>query len=226
MNANHRIRLAASSRQGLSILVAVLLLSVGCSKSENGTGPDEPTAAEDLAAGWTAFEAHDYVTARTRFGSAISKDATLADAYNGLGWCQAILNNLSPAATAFQDGLTRDSTLIDAVAGLAFVYRDLPNLDQAILRGEAVPTANASWQFSHMTSVNSRDVRVVIAQAYFLKGEANFSESQAQVDALDPTNGLNPGNSSTWLVGGTLYNTYAEALLMKIEELAATEATP
>ncbi len=231
MRTTLRIRLAASFRKGVTIVApALLLLAVGCSSEENGTGPGTTTAAEDLAAGWSAFEAGNYTTARTNFQSAINKNDTLADAYSGLGWSQAMLGNLSLAATAFEDGLTEDSGLIDAAAGLAFVYRDhpspVPDLDQAIAHAQAVITANASWLFAHMTSVDVDDLRVVMAQSYFRKGEASFSNAQAQVDLLDPSNGLDPGNSATWIVGGTTYNAYAEALLMKIEELAAAESTP
>lgn len=211
---------------GVALPVVLLLLAIGC--SGKGTGP-QTTAAADLAAGWSAFEAGQYTRARSHFLSAINKDGSLADAYSGLGWSHALLDSLGSAAIAFQNGLNRDADLTDAHAGFAVVSRDLSgnqsDLDQAIASAQAVITADAGWRFSHMTSVDYLDMHLIMAQSYYRKGGSSFSDAQAQVDILESELGLgsgpDPADPGTWVVAGVTYATYAEALLMRIEEIAS-----
>ena len=208
---------------GAGALIAALLLTA-CGK-DKGTDSGT-TAAEETADGWVDFAAGSYTAARTHFLAAISRDDGFADAYNGLGWSQAFLNNLSEAVTAFNNAKTNGLTTPDADAGLAVVYRDLPNYPLAVTSAQAVLTANPSYVFSRLTSLNYEDMRLIMAQAYYRQGEDLFDEAQAQLNILDPANGLNPGNAATWVVDSVTYGTYAEALLMALESVAATLGTP
>ena len=172
--------------------------------------------------GWSEFETGAYNDALPYFNAAVELDANHADAYSGIGWSQAMLGSLSESATAFQTAGTYGLTTQDANAGLAVVYRDLPSLTNAISRASSVITNEPSYVFSHCTSIDYQDMHLVMAQCHFRLGEANFPDAQAQVDILDPDNGLDPDTPGTWVVDGQAYQTYAEALLMEIESLEAS----
>ena len=71
----------------------------------------------------------------------------------------------------------------------------------------------------HMTTIDWRDMRLLLAQCWFRLGEEWFDEAQAQVDILDPANGLDPSDPATWSVGGTTFDSYGAALMTAIMEL-------
>jgi tetratricopeptide (TPR) repeat protein len=221
MNATIPIRPRRTARplQGLLplLIAAALLAAPGCSKSGPGS-----RAAEETALGWTAWEAGDYTTARTHFLSALGEEADYTEAHLGLGWSHAFLGSLPQAVTALTNALAGDPITADPQAGLAIVLRDLPDLDGAITAADAALSITPAWSFSHRTSIDWKDLRLVLAQCYFRKGSATFTQAQAQLDLLDPDNGLDPAQSATWTVGGIDYDTYAEALLMAIEAVEAT----
>lgn len=172
--------------------------------------------------GWSEFESASYDTAVTYFNNALGLDSNHADASSGLGWSKALLGFLSEAVTALQTANSLGLTTQDANAGLAVVYRDLPNLESAISHAGTVVGNEPSYSFSHRPSIDYKDMHLVMAQCYYRQGEASFPDAQAQVDILYQNNGLDPDTPSTWVVGGQTYQTYAEALLMKIEELEAS----
>ena len=82
-----------------------------------------------------------------------------------------------------------------------------------------VVTDDPDWVFSHLTSIDYRDMHLLLAQCYFRMGEAWFDEAQARVDILDPANGLNPAVPGTWSGGGVTFSTYGAALMTAIMEL-------
>lgn len=200
----------------LPVALALLLLAAGCSKGGAGS-----RAPEETELGWAAWEAGEYSTARGHFLTALSEDDGYADAHHGLGWAQAFLGSLAEAVTAYTDAKTEGLSTPDPDAGLAVVLRDLPDLDGAIASALDALGASPAWSFSHRPSIDWRDLRLILAQCYFRKGPGTYDEAQAQVDILDPGNGLAPGSPASWTVGETTYDTYAEALLMAIEALEA-----
>ena len=215
IGARYRVR----GRGSIALVGLLLLLAAACSDSSSGP---ETTAAEELSEGWVDFEAGRFSQATEHFQSAVNKDGSLADAHNGLGWSRAMQENLSGAVTALENALDGGLSTPDADAGLAVVYRDTPNYSQAISHAQDVITASPTYVFSHRTSIDYRDMHLVMAQSYYRLGESNFVLAQAQVDILDPANGLDPLDSGTWVVNSIVYATYAEALLKKIEELETT----
>jgi tetratricopeptide (TPR) repeat protein len=221
MSATIPIRPRRRSRplQGLLPLLTAtaLLVAAGCSKSGPGS-----RAPEETALGWTAWEAEDYTIARSHFLTALSEEADYADAHHGLGWAHAFLGSLSLAVTALTNAQADGLTTADPYAGLAFVLRDLPDLDGAIAAAGAALGITPTWSFIHRPSIDWKDLRLVLAQCYFRKGSATFAQAQAQLDLLDPGNGLDPALPATWTVEGVDYDTYAEALLMAIEAVEAT----
>ena len=216
-----RFRSQSSRGYRLSALLLLLTLTVVACE-ETGTGG--ATAAEKIALGWTAFEAGDFTVAFSRFNEAVSIEPLNAEAHHGTGWARLMRGELSQARSSLDAANTNGLASTDATAGLAIVYRDLPDLTLAISRAGVVLAASTSWSFSHRTSIDWKDMRLVIAQCSYRLGEDHFDEAQAELDILDTDNGLDPADSGTWIVGSTTYDTYAEALLMAIEALESTIA--
>jgi tetratricopeptide (TPR) repeat protein len=196
--------------------VALIAFASGCSKGGPGNH-----AVEETDLGWAAWEAEDYTEARTHFLTAVSEDPNYADAHHGLGWAHAFLGSLPQAVTALTNARVKGLTTADPYAGLAIVLRDLPDLDGAIAAANAALDLAPTWSFVHRTSIDWKDLGLVLAQCYYRKGSATFAQAQAQLDLLDPDNGLDPAQPATWTVGEQSYNTYAEALLMAIEAVEA-----
>ncbi len=213
-----RNRTMSTGTRCLPLLLLLLFMMTAC--EESGTGG--PTAAEKVSEAWTAFEAGDITSAFSLFNEAISLNPVYAEAHHGMGWVRLLRGELSHARSAFNSAKTNGLSGVDADAGLALVYRDLPDLSLAISSARTALAASSSWSFSHRNSIDWQDLRLVIAQCSYRLGESTFDDAQAELDILDPDNGLDDSVSSSWVVGGITYDTYAEALLMAIEALEAT----
>jgi tetratricopeptide (TPR) repeat protein len=167
--------------------LVVLLFSLsmcvlaGCS---NGGDTEELTASELAAKGWEAYAAKDYPTALARFNESVSKDASYADAYNGLGWTASQLNDLPAAVTHFSAGIARSATLLDLRAGIAFVYNAQKNYLSSAQRGLEVIQTNPTWVFMRDRSVSASDVRLLLAADYF--AVADYANALQQVQILSP----------------------------------------
>jgi hypothetical protein len=170
-----------------------------------------------LEEAWNYFQIGQFDEAIDFFTSAIALNPQLADAYHGLGWCYGNTGSLTSAVTNFRSALSYDSQLIDAHAGLAFVYSALEDYDNVVVEALIVIGADAYYVFQHDTAVTIADIRLLLAQSYFFTQQ--YSEAQAQVDLLNPSNGLDPGDPNSWVVEGVRYQTYQEALLAEIMRL-------
>lgn len=203
------------------ISIALLIAAAACEKKTTDTGPD---VEELISLGWEAFEAGDMESAYTYFYDAIAADSDDPEARHGMGWIQLMESDLEAALSAFDRAQYFELQHFGAEVGLAIVYRDLPEYSFAITSANTVLGSIPAYVFPHMTSVDWKDLRLIVAQCSYRLGESYFDDAQAEVDILDPDNGLDPSSSSTWVVGGVTYATYAEALLMAIEALADTIA--
>ncbi len=182
----------------------------------------EPTsAAYATSLGWAAFTAGEYTDALLEFQIALNLNENYTEAYLGRGWTHLLRDDLSNARVQLQAAIAKGLTTVDADAGLAVAFRGVPDLPSAISHALTVVTGDPDWEFSHLTSIDYRDMHLLLAQCYFRQGEEWFDEAQAQVDILDPANGLDPADSGSWSVGGESYGTYGAALMTAIMELEA-----
>ena len=109
----------------------------------------------------------------------------------------------------------------DAFAGRAATALAASENLLAIASAESTLARDHVYEFSRHDKYNWRDLRLIMAQAYFAL--AQYSDAQAQVDILDPDNGLDPADSESWVVDGQTHLTYEAALAMEIEWLRSTE---
>lgn len=170
----------------MRIILLLTILSIGfggCQKSSTGT---DETASQLTTEGWAAYAARDYATAITKFTDATNQDASYADAYNGLGWTYAKQDKPQSAVSDFTTGLTKSANNAEMNAGLAFAYNAEKNYAQSIAAGLAVLGANASWQFSHDTSITFTDIHLLLAEDYFSQSSPDYAQSLAEVRVVDP----------------------------------------
>lgn len=193
-------------------LIAVAASFVGCSSSDT---PTEPPTKSSLEKAWGHFEAGEYSDAISSFRSAVDEDGSLTDGYNGLGWSFAFSGMLDSASGHLSTAVSQNADLIAPLACLSAVRLAQGDYDDAITRANEALSIDGSWVFSHRGSIDYRDMHLILAEAYFRQGESSFPDAQAQVDILDPVNGLDPNDSQTW----SGYPTYSAALLKVIQTL-------
>ena len=188
-----------------SACVACLLIAFGCG-GDGGGGPSD-TAASLTAAGWALFEQGEYEAAIEKFDAALNLDATYADAYNGLGWSNAKLDDLTESLLSFGMCILNDNTMADPYAGCTPVYRDYEfpaaalaedttaHFDSALAFAQEALSRDADYEFSHDETFNWEDIHLIMAQSYFGKGE--FLSAKAEVELLGYEGTLDP-ESTTW----------------------------
>jgi Flp pilus assembly protein TadD len=185
------------------MLALVLIAATGC------TG----WALDSAEQGWSDFEAGDYEDARTNFEDALTWDITYADAYNGLGWCDLLEDKLSDASTNFSSATSYDAFLTDASAGGSLAATELGNHQNAVDYANDVINSNASYQFSHYSSVTIEDIRLAKAKSAAALGD--FDTALAEVQAIESGFSADPSTAEG-----------QAAILARIEELITEYGGP
>lgn len=207
----------------LALCLTVSLLFTGC----GGGGGEEPGPDVQalLTQAWTSFTAGDFAAAKAKFQEALAIDPALLEGTLGVGWSSAFLVDLTAAEAALAGVAATPVTAANAEfvraaqAGLAVVRLALDDNADAVAAGLALLAADPDWAFEFRASVNADDVRLAVAEASVAQGD--FVQAQAQLDALDPDNGLVWDVPGSWVVGGVSYDTYETAV---VQALMAVEA--
>jgi hypothetical protein len=171
--------------------------TTGCGDgdSNNGTTPTDPSYADFVARGWTAFTAGDYTDAEGHFQDAVDLDAARADGHSGLGWTSLRMDDPASADLSFAAGSTGagdTAVLADMFAGWAFASNalkdpagvDLTNYSQSNAHAAAALDVDTDWSFTHGPGLDRGDLVVLRAENFFALGE--FAESLTEVQLLDP----------------------------------------
>lgn len=206
----------------LCLTVLLLMASINCGKS---TKP-EKSAEEFTAEGWRLFEADDFAGAKPNFSQALARDINFADAYNGRGWCNLFLDLEDEAISDFDTANAKGLSKPDANVGLSAIYVGCQEFTKAITNAKTALFMDSTYQFSHKTSIDYLDLHLILAQAYYGIGGAYLDSAQQEVDYLNPDNNLDPAQSTTWIVNGVTYVSYAEALLKEIQRLEESIGEP
>ncbi|MBU1700447.1 MAG: hypothetical protein KJ970_01040 [Candidatus Eisenbacteria bacterium] len=204
-------------------LGAVLFLT-GCG-GDDGGGPTEPgtSASEYTSQGWTIFEQGNYSDALARFSSAISKDASYGPAYVGQGWSHLMLSSFGSASSSFNNAIAHGATGADAYGGKGATLLGLQSADlaQAVSAAQTARAHSPSFVFDHRTSFNVNDLYLVEGCAF--AGQALYNSALVAANAIAPS-GIVSTNSSTWMVNGVTYSTYAKAVLAYLMKMSEQEA--
>ena len=173
----------------LMISFFTLAIFCGCGKDK---GPTKLTASELIDQGWIKFEAGNFSGASGDFSAAIALDST-ATSYTGLlglGWAELRQSHGGLAEIAFLKYLSKVSVSNDAKAGLALAYLADTKFEDAIASANAVLLSNSGWTFSHASSINHLDLKLVIVQSFY---ETADYEQSLEAIKLYFDSAFNPG---------------------------------
>lgn len=168
------------------IVGAILLLPLSCAKKEV-IKPEE--AAKFTAEGWNLFEAGKLSQAVDKFNQALGKDPHFTDAYNGRGWCKALLKDYQDAEQDWLIATGIDPGLLEPYAGLALLYNAINEYNSCITAAQMVLSQAPDFVFSHnfgTLRVDAKVLRLVLAQSLFYMGQ--YEAARDQLDLLDPDN--------------------------------------
>ncbi len=169
--------------------------------------------------GWTQFESGKYSDSRQSFNNAMNKarvhvayDSIYGESMHGRGWA-ALFNTASNnnALAAYNDFVATakdynnkvsDVSLLDCLAGKAIsgvlIGSSVERYQSVVSAATAVLSESQYYEFSHKGSVNHKDVRMALIQAYYYLG--NYKEAAKHMDILDPSNAPHPTNAALLLV--------------------------
>jgi tetratricopeptide (TPR) repeat protein len=191
--------MGVSRRYWLIAFVAVWALGCG---GGNGLGPkdlqqQETKLRDRLPLDWDLYNAGSYTDAIAAFTATLTKAEALQDqpevqrevkseAYDGIGWTYFRQQDLASAADAFRRSTTLNGQNTDAWVGWAGVslaqrqYNDvvqycLQALDRDTQYNSAYRTDTSERRLAH-DGVDSRHVRVMLAQAYVQLGRYSATE--------------------------------------------------
>ncbi len=196
----------------LAAFVAVIVLLDGCVN-----GPDDVVVlppADDyhtvVAEGWLEFGAGHYDNAVIAFDRAAEIDPTLSPAYLGLGWSYAVMDQMEISLPNIELAIEKNSESPDGYAAKAFVLLAQDEYEAAVeAAGEAIASGGEEYIFSQIPDVQTRNLRLLIAESYYATGQ--YTDAQIQVDILNPDNSLDQGS-----------RTYKQDLLLEMESLGPT----
>jgi tetratricopeptide (TPR) repeat protein len=180
----------------------------------------EATVGRLLTLAWAAFASGDFASARTDFVRVQGKAPANAEGWNGGGWSSLRIGDRTAARSDLEQCLALSPNHRDAAAGLAFVLAALGEKEASAGRClEVLGALGSSYVFAHDSTVNSTDLRVLLAQDYVHLQD--FESALEQVKILDPAVTLDPGLPETWGESPT----FEAALLSEIEALAWAAGT-
>ncbi|MFH0883060.1 MAG: hypothetical protein V2A56_08740 [bacterium] len=191
-------------RKNMSLLLAALLVFgisvVGCDR--NAVKPEDFDLTETvdymIQQGWVELQNGNPDVAVGRFSAAANADATSLEAYLGLGYAYALMNQPSVAMNNFGNvialapvlGYASDDVIFaETYAGMAAAYlaaSDYTNAIKYALLGEVIWEAKpASEQVHrHLEGFGLVDLRLICAEAYY--GDEQYDQALLVVDLVAP----------------------------------------
>lgn len=193
------------------ILLILLAILSGCVNGPDDVVTLPPADVYDtaVAVGWLGFEAGSYGDAVLTFDKAVEIDPALSQAYLGLGWSYAMLDQMDFALPNLDLAIERDAESPDGYAGKAFIHLARGEYESAIEAArQGIDFGGEDYVFIQIPDVQTRNLRLVMAESHYALGQ--HSDAQAQVDILNPDNNLDENN-----------RTYEQELLLEIENLGS-----
>ncbi len=208
------------------LMLMLLVVLTGCSSSSDDppTTPAVPdTPGEYTTRGWQYFESDHFSDGLADFEAALALDANYGEAFAGQGWCLFKLaqdtSGYDAAVAAFLAAVSHGETESYVVAGQAAarLAQGGTNLNLAYSLSMWFVGNDPSFVFDHQPSINGADMLVVAASAKAALGQ--MEDALYCADLLE-VSGIDPDVPSTWLVGGTSYNSFEAAVLAHIFQLS------
>ena len=155
--------------------------------------------------GWNQFENGQYDKSIQLFQEAMNKarihtayDSVYGESMHGRGWASLFnTGNVNHALVAYIDfsatikdysNTVSSASLLDCLAGKAIsgvlVGSTLDRYQSVVAAANDLLTQNLYYKFSHKSSVDHKDVRMALIQAYYYLG--NYKQAANNMDILDP----------------------------------------
>ena len=205
----------------LMVLVCLALSALMLSCGGDTPWSSWQRASEVNEDGWALYAEGDYAGAAIEFEAALEIEPAFTEALLGLAWCKSHDGEFEAALDDYDTVLASGEFETDAYAGRAAAALAATEASLAVASADSALSRSPSYEFGRHEEYNWRDLRLILAQAHFALGQ--YAYAQAEVDLLDPDNGLDPGDSETWVVDGLVHPTYEAALAMEIELLCSIE---
>ncbi len=183
-----------------TVLVGLLLGAVASCGGGTGVGGTLGSAESLTFEGWEAYKGVGYDRAEELFQNALGLDPNLSGAHNGLGWvnfnragqeeaADKRRQLLSRAESNFKQATDRNPNSADAWVGLAGVEVALGKWAAARDAANKALEEDERY-FSTHDNIDFRDVRLILAEAYYFLGEfegPSENNALAQLVKLDPS---------------------------------------
>lgn len=170
----------------LVLCAGLAFMLAGCSHDSDDV-PNDPTTVEILMEkGWTDFLGGDYSSAITRFRQILNRDATVTEAYVGLGWAYTYAGTFDKGLNNFIFAQARpdfDPYEAEVYAGLASNYAASDEDSIAVYYAQKALGVDPDWVFRMDADLTARDLNVLIAQSYF--NDRKYYYAKEQVNALE-----------------------------------------
>lgn len=208
---------------GALLLSLALTANLGCGKRDKVTPPEDLTTIQRVARGWQAFERGDFDAAISDFDRAVNDSASYGDAHLGRAWTR--LSRATSSADLGNAIASFDSAELLGFSGAeskggraaARLGQGGTSLPSAVLDARAALTANPTFSFSHRSSFDFRDLRLI--EAYAEAGQLEYSDALTAADLVSASN-IQEGNPSTWTVDGVTLPSFATAVLAHLQKLS------
>ncbi|MBH31807.1 MAG: hypothetical protein CMG71_07455 [Candidatus Marinimicrobia bacterium] len=195
------------SKISFILLMVLFFIATGCRKRVTATDADMSEY------GWVLYAEGKFLESNEWFISAVARDTTYKDGYNGQGWTYGKLGEVDSSIVRFEKGLAKalaDTTWDDQKllfsdpshdpakecrAGLTLAYHAQSSYGKAIENGlkflqsakdetyNASTTSTPQWSFSRDEKLNSRHIIWTVSSSYFSEGK--YSESQEYANKLN-----------------------------------------
>ncbi len=168
------------------VVFAFILVSCG-GGSGSPSEPDDPTAAELCATGWTQFESDNFTGAATSFQDAITTDSNYCEAYIGLAITRIRQDNFTDAKTQLTTAKTKSPTTNQSIAislGLSFVYVKENNATGIITELSGKITGTDTFDIGYGTGIDAVDIHNLLCEAYIMNRTLG-TEGGSAMNALD-----------------------------------------
>jgi tetratricopeptide (TPR) repeat protein len=166
-------------------IIQVFILTISITLFACSSDKNKINYADVISEAGESLTIGNYQEALTAFMEAQEMNPEGWEAYNGIGWCNLILDSLSESASSFSTGSTKPGAKADVFAGWAFVLNAQKDYSTSNSKSQMAISLDSSWTFTFGLGLSVSDLRVLRAANYFLLG--SYSQSKAEVVILNPT---------------------------------------
>ncbi|MBZ0263826.1 hypothetical protein K8I28_04085 [bacterium] len=183
------------------VLLVFMIFSgsfIGCETFSDDIPSDAPVTVNGLIEeGWTYYEVNNFERAVTSFNDASNAEATNLEAYLGMGYSFAQMNQLTRAQQNLGNVIALAPVLVDegglseaqaqvlraeAYAGMAVAFLAAKDYENAVSRAEMCMEIDPQFSHRWIEDFDDADLIILKAEAYF--GVQDYANCMFALDAL------------------------------------------